>query len=180
MADNAQNFGSYVPTTNIWDVSQIYSVDVTSPEFKELLVRLYQNINLIALTLNTKDSGLYTTDEFVNGQIFFPDPALTSLSSTTPIARNVFRTVVNFGALPNATSKNVAHNIQPNDGFTFTRIYGASSDTALMTYIPLPYADAAGVDNIQLDVDATDVIITTASDRTNYTTTYVVLEYLKF
>jgi len=56
---NPQQVGSFVPTTNVWDPSEIYSVDVTSPRFKELLVRLYQNVNLIAVVLNTKDSGYY-------------------------------------------------------------------------------------------------------------------------
>ena len=40
--------GAYVVTTNVWDVSQLYSIDVKSPEFQELLVRLYQNVNNIA------------------------------------------------------------------------------------------------------------------------------------
>jgi hypothetical protein len=40
MAQNVTS-GIFVPTTNVWDVSQIYEIDVTSPQFKELLVRLY-------------------------------------------------------------------------------------------------------------------------------------------
>jgi hypothetical protein len=173
------NFGSFVPTTNVWDVSQIYQVDVTSPEFKELLVRLYQNVNLIATVLNTKDTGYYDVLEFVNGQIYFPDPALNSTSSTSPSYRQVFRTVVNFGALPNTGSKSVAHNIPDiNDGVTFTRIYATASDTTDFDYIPIPYASVSG-DDVELSVDATNVTITTASDRTAFNITYVVLEYLK-
>ena len=38
------NSGSYIGTTQVWDVSQIYDIEVNSPEFKELIVRLYQNI----------------------------------------------------------------------------------------------------------------------------------------
>jgi hypothetical protein len=180
MANNPQNFGAYVPTTNIWDPSQLEQVEGLSPSLRELLIRMYQNLNLMALTVNMKDSGFYVTDEFVNSQQFFSNPALTSLSTTTPTLRNVFRTVVNFGALPNAGIKSVLHNIDPNSAFTFTRIYGATSDTTGLTYLPLPFADSAGTDNIQLDVDQFDVNITTTSDRTNYTVTYIILEYLKF
>src|ERR1700742_4253207 len=148
MANEAQNYGSYVPTTNIWDPQQLYDVKDISPELREILVRLYQNINLIALTLNTKDTGIYTTDEFVCGQLYFPDPSLSSASSTTAIARNVYRKVINFGSLPNSGLKSVLHDIPVTSGFTFTRIYGATSDTTGLTYLPLPYVDSAGTDNI--------------------------------
>ena len=70
--------GSFVPSTNIWDVQQLYNIDVNSVAFRELLVRLYQNINLITNTLNTKDSGYYDLNPFVNGQLYFPDPANNS------------------------------------------------------------------------------------------------------
>ena len=43
-----QQHGAYAPTTFIWDVEQLQHIEVTSPEFKELLVRLYQNLNLMA------------------------------------------------------------------------------------------------------------------------------------
>ena len=180
MINNGQNYGSFVPTTNVWDPQQLFQVEITSPEFKEILVRLYQNINLIAIALNSKDSGIYVQDEFVNGQLFFEDPSLTGASSTNPSLRNVYRTVVNFGALPNNTIKSVAHNIPITSAYTFTRIYGAASDTVGLTYIPLPYVDDTGSLNIQLDVDNVDVNVTTNSDRTNYTVTYIILEYLKF
>jgi hypothetical protein len=180
MANQGQNYGSNVPTTYIWDPSQIQEIEGISNSLKEFLIRQYQNINSIALVLNSKDSAIYDTNEFVNGQIFFPDPALSSSTTTVPQFRSVFRTVVNFGALPNAGLKSVAHDIPVNSAFTFTRIYGVASDTTGLTYLPLPFVDSAGINNIQLDVDATDVNITTTSDRTNYNVTYVVLEYLKF
>lgn len=180
MAFNPGNqVGSFVPTTNIWDVGLLHEVDVNSPQFKELLIRLYQNVNTIALALNTKDSGYYVTSEFVNGQIYFQNPALNSLTTTLPTLRQVFRTVVNFGTLPNATTKSVAHNIPINAAYSFTRIYATSSDQVALTYIPIPYASPTDADNIELNVDATNVNITTGSNRTNYTVTYVVLEYIK-
>ena len=172
--------GLFVPTTNVWDVSELYQIDVNSPQFKELLVRLYQNINNIAISLNIKDSGYYVTNEFVNGQLFFPNPSLNSSTQQSAEFRQVFRLVIDFGSLPNAGAKSVPHNLTVNTGYTFTRIYATSSDTTGFNYIPIPYASASGTDNIQLDVDATDVIITTTSDRTNFNVTYVVLEYLTY
>jgi hypothetical protein len=171
--------GSFVPTTNVWDVQQIYQIQSISPELRELLVRLYQNLNLMATNVNLKDTGYYPLSEFVNSQLFFPNPSLTSQTNTFPAYRQVFRATINFGALPNTGTKSVAHNLTFDTATTFTRIYGAASDTTDILYIPIPYASASGTDNIELNVDVTNVNITTASDRTNYNVTYVILEYIK-
>lgn len=176
---NQLNPGLFVPTTNVWDVSQLYSVDVKSPEFKELLVRLYQNINNISLALNLKDTGYYTLEEFLNGQVFFPNPLLNSTTSQSPTYRQVFRSVIDFGALPNAASKSVAHNLNVTSGYSFTRIYGAASNTARTSFIPLPFASPTLNQNISLEATDTNIIITTGINRTDYITTYVIIEYIK-
>lgn len=179
--DNQGNLvGLYIPTTNIWDVEQIREMDVKSDDFKELLVRLYQNLNSISTAINLKDSAYYDTNSFVNGQQFFPDPNLNSRSGTVPTPRPGFRLVINFGALPNATTKSVAHNLTITPGNTFTRIYGAASDTTGFNYIPLPYASPTLIDNIELSVDATDVTVTTGSNRSNFNISYIIVEFLQF
>ena len=173
------NRGAFVPTTDVWDVSEIYSTDVNSEEFKELLVRLYQNINKIALSLNIRDAGYYVDQEFVNGQLFFPDPLLNSQTSQNPVFRQVFRKVVNFGVLPNNATKSAAHAIVMNTNFSFTRIYGCASDTGANIYLPIPYASGTGANIIELNVDGTNVNVITNSNRTNFDTTYIILEYIK-
>ena len=73
MPINASPLGDFVPTTNVWDVDMIQEVEVNSPEFKELLVRLYQNVNAISTSLNARDSGYYPNNQiYINGQLFFP------------------------------------------------------------------------------------------------------------
>lgn len=176
---NASNAGAFIPTTNIWDVSQVYAVQDISPQLQELLIRLYQNLNRMSIVTNIKDSGYYVLSEFVNGQIYFPNPDLNSTTAAVPIFRQVYRLVVNFGSLPNSSSKSVAHNIPITSATTFTRIYATSSDTIDKTYIPIPYASNTANKNIELSVDATNVIITTGMAWPNYDTTYVVLEYIK-
>lgn len=173
------NFGAFVPTTNVWDVSRIYETDISSPEFKELIVRLYQNINNIALVLNIKDSGYYVQEEFLNGQLFFPNPSLNSTTAQSPTYRQAFRKVINFGTLPNATSTSVAHNINITSGYSFTKIYGASTNNTQTSFIPLPFSSPTLNQNIKLEVTNTDVIVTTGIDMTSYTTTYIILEYIK-
>lgn len=171
-------YGNFVPTTSVWDIDLLRTTEVTSPQFKELLVRLYQNVNLMALSLNTRDAGYYDTQEFVNGQLFFQNPSLTSASTTTPVYRQVFRKVINFGALPDTTSASVAHEIAMTEAVTFTRIYGCASDPATNTYLPLPYASPTLANNIELSVGPVNVTITTGSNRAAFTTTYVVVEWL--
>lgn len=175
---NVFNVGSFVPTTNIWDVSRLYEIDVTSDEFKELLVRLYQNINLISLNLNIKDTGYYVLQQFVNGQLYFPNPSLDSTTPQSPTYRQVYRLVVNFGALPNAGVKSVAHNIAVTPNFSFTRIYATSTKNDQTSFIPIPFASPVLNENIKIEVTNTDVTITTAIDYSAYTITYVVLEWI--
>ena len=172
------NFGSFVPTTNVWDIQQLQDLPI-DPGLKELLVRLYQNINNIAVSLNTRDAGYYFTQEFINGQIYFPDPNLNSSTIQNPINRQVYRTVVNCEALPNTTTISVPHNVDVVDGYSFTRIYGTATDPIGLTFIPIPYASATLINNIELSIDQTNVNITTGIDYSSYTTTYVVLEYIK-
>ena len=158
--------------------------DVSTPN------SLQSAINNMALLLNIKDTGYYVEQEFVCGQVYFPNPALTATapaSGQNPLLRQVFRKVVNFGGLPNAGTTNVAHDINVlaangatnYDGFTFTRIYGVASDTTNRDFIPLPYIAGNNGTSVALDVDQTNVSITTTDDKTTFDTTYVVLEYIK-
>jgi hypothetical protein len=180
MAQNLMaEIGSFVPTSYVWDVARLYEVDVNSDEFKELLVRLYQNINSISLALNIKDTGVYNTSEFVNGQIYFPNPILNSSTPTTPDFRQVYRLVINFGALPNASTKSVPHGITITPTTTFTRIYATASDPTDNFYIPIPYASNTPADCVEIYVDATNVNIIDGIDKTNFTVCYVILEYLQ-
>lgn len=174
------NFGAFIPSTYTWDVSQLHSVDVTAPEFKELLVRLYQNINNMLMAINLKDAGYYDTTEFLNGQVYFPDPSLNSTTEQAPTYRQVFRKVINFGALPNTGAKNVAHDIEITSNYSFTRIYGCATHPTASSFIPLPFASPVALNlAISLVVDDTNITITTGIDYSGYTACYVVLEYIK-
>jgi len=163
------DYGFFLPTTYLFD----------DRSNEELISDLYRNVNSIILAVNAKDTGIYELTEFVNGQCFFSNPSLSSTSAETPTPRQVFRKVINFGALPNTTSKSVAHSIAPDSNFTFTRIYATASDTSGISYLPIPYASGTTANIIELSVDGTNVVITTGSDRTAYTVCYVVLEYIK-
>lgn len=171
--------GSYIATTQVWDVSELYSTEVTSPKFKELLIRLYQQVGNIAMAINGKDTGIYDTSEFVCGQTFFPNP--NPIAGQPNKERQVYRKVINYGTLPNAGTLGIPHNIDVGvAGFTITRLYGAATDPTHRLYFPLPYVANSKDEPIALWATATDVYTDTyATDRTDFTITYIVIEYLK-
>jgi len=151
------------------------------PELKEILVRMYQNLNVMSNVLNVKDTGQYNNSfATVNGQLWFPNPANTSKTLANAAQRPVFRTVINFGPLPNAGAKSVAHNITCTSTTTFTRIYATASDTTGFNYIPIPYtSNVAATAQVSITVNATQVTINTGSvNRSNFNICYVVLEYI--
>jgi len=174
------NSGAYIQTTDILDAQLLYDLDIDSREFREALVRIRQSINKISILLNLKDTGYYALSEFVTGQSFFPNPLLSATGTPqTATYRQTYRKVTNFGSLPNTASKSVAHGLMPDSRWTATRIYAAASDTTNKNYIPIPYASPVLANNIELSIDATNVTITTGSNRTNFDTCYVIFEYIK-
>lgn len=125
-----------------------------------------------ANAVNTKTSGLYLPQEIASFQQYF--------TSGNPMQnRDVYRKVVDFGALPNTAAKTVAHGITFDSNSTLTRLYAAATDPVNLLYIPIPYASPTLANNIELSLDSTNVIITTGNNRSAFTTCYVVIEWLK-
>lgn len=193
MAVLKNQFGQFIPTTEILDTAQVDALNVNSREFKELFIRLMQSHNRVATALNSKTSGIYSQDESVDGNLWFPKPGLSSATNQVPNQRQEYVVVVNFGPMrPNAGPRSVNHGIGfgaggglpgsmigTNSRYTFTQIYGCASDTTNLMYVPIPYASATG-DNIELKVNQTQVtIMVNSSSWATYDTTYVILKYLK-
>jgi hypothetical protein len=87
--------------------------------------------------------------------------------------------VVDFGSLPNATSKDVPHDIEFTSDAQLTRVYGAATDPETLNFIPLPFSSPTLSNNVSVEIDGTNVTITTGSDRTNFIITSVIIEYTK-
>lgn len=175
----SSNFGLFIPNTYNFDVGAIQNLD-ESPALKELLVRLFQNVNSMNQTINLKESGYYSNLEFVSGKLMFPNPANSSQGSAYPVNRPMYRIVVPCGTLPNAGVKLVPHNVPVTSGYSWVYIGGAATDPVNLLGIPLPYSSPTLANNIEVSTTATNIVITTGSDRTNFTTSYIVLEYIKF
>ena len=181
--NNPSSFGSFVPTTNVWDVGEILAIPNLDPKLQEVLVRLYQNLNLMSIVLNTKDSGFYDLSEFVDGQLWFPNQATpaTTFDTSDSIYRQNFRTVVFFPALPTgAATVMQPHNITVTAMTSWTKIVGAATNATTLEGIPLPYVSVTAGMSIEVDVDNTYVYITTAAGS-NYSayTGIIVVEYLQ-
>lgn len=140
---------------------------------KNLKLRDY--FNSIASAVNTKDSGIYDAVDTITGQQFLPLFSTDTASNAT--YRTVFRKVIDFGALPDTTTKSVAHGITFGSTFSITKLYGAATDPST-SYIPLPYASSTSANNIELNADGTNINIITGSDRTGYTRTFIVIEWI--
>ncbi len=169
-----------IPTTDVYDVDVIYSLDVQSTEFKEFLVRLRQSTNNIAIAVNFRDAGYYVEQLFNCGQVFFPNKALSSNTRQTPTYRSVYRIVVDFGALPNTGIKSVAHNIPNIDtNVTFTRIYATATDPVTFVGIPIPNSFVATGNIVDISIDAVNANITTNWNASNFTRCVVIIEYFK-
>jgi hypothetical protein len=149
---------------------------------KEYDVKLRQYLNNMASSLNTKDNGLYTDEEVVTGQQFVP--IYDTDKSSNLNYRDVFRKVIDFGALPNATTKNVAHGITTTEDFSIVKLYGTATQpgvSTIQTAIPIPYINAASAANsVTLSMDATNITIkTNTATYIVFTRCFVVVEYIK-
>jgi hypothetical protein len=171
-----ENPNAFLETTDVYDVDIIKGLDINSEEFKEFLVRLRQNINNIALSVNGRDGGYSMLGEFNTGSQLFPDPA-----DPNSINRSEIRDTINFGALPNNATTSVNHHMNAGNGTTASYIMTEMSVTATdpigLTYIQVPYADTAG-NIITYFVNSTQVVITSNFNASNYTNCIVKLKYI--
>ena len=178
--NNPDSFGLFVGTTNVWDVSELYGLQNVDPQLQEILVRLYQNLNLMSLVLNIKDSGYYDRREFVTGQLYSPNDKVppSTFDTSDSLYRQGLRKWILFTALPNATSVQVAHGISITANTTWIKILGAATNPTTLDGIPLPYVSLTPNASIEVDVDMTYVTITTAADYSAYSGE-IILEYLQ-
>ncbi len=89
----------------------------------------------------------------------------------------IYQKTIDVGGLPNATSKDVAHNIT---GLDFViDMFGVSKDTSSDNYLPLPNVDDIASFSVRLQVDSTVIRLDTGEDRTAFDTSHVTLQYTK-
>jgi hypothetical protein len=160
-----------LPISNIIDISRLEGLDVKSGEFKVFITSLAEIVNKLLLSINNKSIGTYDTNETLSGKSY------TTGDEQRPVSG--FTKLIEFGALPNTATKQVAHNLDSSWGYSFKVIYGATSDPVNKKYLPLPYASATAADIIEVKLDNTYVYITTGKDMTAFTDTSIFIEYVE-
>lgn len=90
--------------------------------------------------------------------------------------RTLYRKIINTGTLPNNTNKDVAHGISNLRRVVNLHGYAFRSSDSMTT--PLPHASAAQY-TVQLLASGPIIRITSYSDRTSFTESYVIVEYTK-
>ena len=154
--------------------------DAVPAEWKDARPFIVEQLKRIATAINIREIGWFLDQEVLSGKAFIPGMNAASFGATSQIYRQVLRKVIIFGALPNATTKSVAHGITFDANFRLVFMGAYATDPVGLTAVPIPYVDPSTLANgIELYIDATNVNIKTAANWTNYTICYVTIEYLQ-
>lgn len=131
----------------------------TQPSILEVNKITDSNMNEIKMAINSSTS--YSTTETICG---------------TWLDKPLYRKVINFGALPNNTTKQVNHNIANIDRIVNTQGYAYASSTQVSVNIPY-----AGYGDFVCDVivNTTYVKVATHLDQSAFGECYIFLEYTK-
>lgn len=137
---------------------------------------------------NANVKGYFLDEETLSGKLWTPR---ARASADDPIVyRNVFRKVVDLGGLNDFSTtspQTVAHGIDTTEDTFIVALYGAASDPGASTLtagIPLPFVEITNaapitVTNIELRMDATNIILESGTDYSAYTRAWVVVEYVQ-
>lgn len=90
--------------------------------------------------------------------------------------KHIYKKTISLGALPNATTNSVSHGIS-NLGYVIKTEGAALSTNGVR--IDLPFSSSSGASNVQISVESSDIKIDCATDRSDYTISYITLYYTK-
>lgn len=139
-------------------------------DYEQFLLKLTDTYRDTATCVNLREIGAYEQQERVTGSTLFN---ATNIQRVRP----VFRKVINFGALPNATSKSVAHGINVTSTFQFLKMYGVGNNPAATG--ATVYAVSIPNNESKIELTQTNVIVTTTANYSAFTVCAIVLEYVK-
>ena len=156
-------------------VTSSNSVDVGTP-----IMFVGQNSGSAAVGIN-KMPTQGTLD--VEGDIYSNGSKIGETYSTSEIkvgtwinGKPIYRKTVNFGALPNATTKSVAHGAANVE--QVVSVSGTFNNGSMAFFLPYTNPDGGGIYNIAIYRNGSNIAIQTGSDRTAYSG-YATIEYTK-
>lgn len=140
--------------------------DVIPESWEESRTFLTERLKEITNAVNVREVGYYIDQEGLAGKNFIP------ASTSTQEFRDVFRKVIDFGALPPAGSKSVPHGITWTADTRFIFEMGTATQPSTNSF-SFNYSNL-----IKLNTDPTFVTVTVAADFSLYTECFIILEYI--
>ena len=119
------------------------------------------------------NNGTWNSWTLVNGEQYLTSEAVIGKWVDD---KPLYRKTIDTGALPNNSYIVVAHNIANIE--RIVKIQGHAYRSTDLTSVALPHA-STGINSISCNANGTNISITTYSDRTDFTSSYVTLEYTK-
>lgn len=142
----------------------------------QLIETLTLVYNRIANTLNSKEGGLYSAQEYGSNQQY----NLVATGSFKNVYRKCFDMVaLNGGNIGAGATVTFAHGISSVS--QLVHMYGgATNSDAPPKFFPLPYVSATAItDQIQIYITSTNVILVNGATQTALTAATIVVEILK-
>ncbi len=167
-SQDSQILESYVP---------VY--DAIPDKWEDARPFVVEQLKKISNAVNIREIGWFLDEELLSGKAFIPGTNNVADGGTSQQFRQVLRKVINFGTLPNAGLKSVPHGITVDANFTLVFLNGAATNPTSLTAIPLTLGSPTLNQNIQLTMDAVNVNVITAVNLSNFTRTFITIEYLQ-
>jgi hypothetical protein len=164
----SQRLESYVP---------VY--DVAPEKWEEGRPFLVEQLRKYGNALNTREIGFYLDEELLSGKSFIPGVNNATDGGSSQQFRSILRKVIDFGALPNNTTKSVAHGITFDANFSLIDLWLSATDPVNFKAFALMYWDDTGSSPITLNMDATKINVTTTGNYKIYTRCFCILEYIQ-
>ena len=149
---------------------------MTTPYYLIDEKKLLSNLKKISNAINIREIGWYLDEELLSGKAFIPGISNVA-NNVTQQFRQVLRKVIDFGALQLGT-KSVPHGIVFDARFTLIQLWASSTDPVAFVAIPIPFVSVTGGD-IEINMTATNINISCATNRASFTRCTVVVEYLQ-
>ena len=165
MTLSSQEFESYVP---------VY--DAVPEKWEDARPMIVEQFKKISTAVNSREIGFFLDEELLSGKAFIPG---TGLSGSNQQFRTILRKVIDFGALPNTATKSVAHGINFDSNFSLIELWASATDPVGLTAIPIPFDSAGASAGIRITMDATNINITTQTNRSAFTRCFVIVEYIQ-
>jgi hypothetical protein len=132
----------------------------------QLIMDMYRKINDLVTIINAKTTGIYNNEEYFTCERWH-------LNARRGQPKALYKITVDCGALPNAGTKNIAHGLPLAATWDIVNIFGVAKNPTTPIWIQI------GEKDMTVDINATNIVITTLVDFSAYTTSYVTIVYIK-